>query len=189
MFTSQRSRVRVPTSPPIKIPPIRVVFLLIYWKGLEPGAVVNEAPVEPQSGTLSEAAAECESPYIPTPLSPQARIESLHSVTQTIPLLSPYATQIRCAGDRYRGIVRSLRKPTPVPSPGCGSRNCAWRFPGNRSEHIRSADPGWPGYRCSQGSPPHSICTPCRGLLRPLTAYQPLGQAVLSPCPTTVLYD
>ena len=48
------------------MPPIRVVFLLVYRKGLEPGAVVNEAPVEPQSGTLSEAAAECSSPYIPT---------------------------------------------------------------------------------------------------------------------------
>ena len=47
------------------MPPIRVVFLLVYRKGLEPGAVVNEAPVEPQSGTLSKAAAECESPYIP----------------------------------------------------------------------------------------------------------------------------
>ena len=57
------------------MPPIRVVFLLVYRKGLEPGAVVNEAPVEPQSGTLSEAAAECSSPYIPTPLSPQARIQ------------------------------------------------------------------------------------------------------------------
>ncbi len=48
------------------MPPIRVVFLLVYRKGLEPGAVVNEAPVEPQSGTLSEAAAECSRPYIPT---------------------------------------------------------------------------------------------------------------------------
>ena len=48
------------------MPPIRVVFLLVYRKGLEPGAVVNEAPVEPQSGTLSVAAAECSSPYIPT---------------------------------------------------------------------------------------------------------------------------
>ena len=43
-----------------------VAFSLAFWKGLEPGAVVNEAPVGPQSGTLSEAAAECESHYIPT---------------------------------------------------------------------------------------------------------------------------
>ena len=34
--------------------------------GIRTGPVVNQAPAEPESRELSEAAAECESPYIPT---------------------------------------------------------------------------------------------------------------------------
>ena len=59
--------VRLPYLVPKGKPPTRVAFLLIALvEGVEPGAVVNGAPVGLQSCPLTEAAAECSTP-LPVP--------------------------------------------------------------------------------------------------------------------------
>ncbi len=57
--------------------------MLVIWWGLEPGAGVNEAPVEPQSGALSEPAGECSSPYIPASAASFAGLPGMRTPVST----------------------------------------------------------------------------------------------------------
>jgi len=66
-LTEAAAERRLPYRVPKGKPPTRVAFLLIALvEGVEPGAVVNGAPVGLQSCPLTEAAAECSTP-LPVP--------------------------------------------------------------------------------------------------------------------------